>query len=219
VLSVGCRAVTSNRQGEGPRGNAQFIRTQLEAGNRDIIRARAHRQRGRGSVGFPGLPTSDVTLGQCLLRISIQLIAVAVPVAVDVLVVRIAADTLGSLGHERGAVVVTRGRAVRHSTTELYLQAPNALFASAEAEGEVGTIASDINRIGVQVDLVLNRELAAELRSCRNVRGEAQREDGSQGQSRKALHPCVSPSVSRVSRPSRWHPKGSPASGQCFLAD
>src|SRR5690606_23967542 len=109
-------------------------------------------------------------------------------------------------------------RSTGESTAQINLQAPNALLTGTEREGQVRAVAADVD-IAAEGELVLDGELAAELRSCRNVRGEAQREDGSQGQSRKALHPCVSPSVSRVSRPSRWHPKGSPASGQCFLAD
>src|SRR5690606_41142944 len=103
-------------------------------------------------------------------------------------------------------------------SSDLNLQAPNAFLTGTEREGQIRAVATHVD-VAAEGKLVLDGELAAELRSCRNVRGEAQREDGSQGQSRKALHPCVSPSVSRVRSEERWHPKGSPASGQCFLAD
>src|SRR5690606_5989731 len=171
----------------------------------------------------------DFTVDLRLLKVGVNLDPIVtaarlvVVVAIRILVVlgHIILEDL--VAHQRGATVSELKELgsilLLKSATQVDAQAPDALLTSTEAEGEVSTIALDINGLSSQVDLVLDRELAAELRSCRNVRGEAQREDGSQGQSRKALHPCVSPSVSRVSRPSRWHPKGSPASGQCFLAD
>src|SRR5690606_29350252 len=178
-----------------------------------------------------GIPTvtiqGDIALGLSfafIIELLAELLVIVggnnlVPVAVDIL------EVGGSLGlsllsHESldNIVVISDSRALRKRTPQINLQAPNAFLTGTEREGQIRAVAADVD-IAAEGELVLDGELAAELRSCRNVRGEAQREDGSQGQSRKALHPCVSPSVSRVSRPSRWHPKGSPASGQCFLAD
>src|SRR5690606_15286466 len=142
-------------------------------------------------------------------------------VASRVLVVDLTADP-NYVAHERyrfAFILQQLGRILGHeSAAQVDLQAPNALLTGTEREGQVRAVATDVD-VAAEGKLVLDGELAAENRSCRNVRAEAQREDGRQGKSRKALHPCVPPAVSRVSRPSRWPPKGSPASGQCFLAD
>src|SRR5690606_1630612 len=116
-----------------------------------------------------------------------------VPVAVDILEVGDDIPDLSLLSQESLGifVVISDSRAVRKRTPQINLQAPNAFLTGTEREGQVRAVAADVD-VAAEGELVLDRELAAELRSCRNVRGEAQREDGSQGQSRKALHPCVS---------------------------
>src|SRR5690606_1611379 len=80
-------------------------------------------------------------------------------------------------GHREGNL-----RSTGESTAQINLQAPNAFLTGTEREGQVRAVATHVD-VAAEGKLVLDGELAAELRSCRNVRGEAQREDGSQGQS------------------------------------
>src|SRR5690606_11818343 len=145
------------------------------------------------------------------LRLDLGAIRLLIVVASRVLVVGLSADR-NFVAHERYRherfklafpILMLQlqqlGRILGHeSAAQVDLQAPNALLTGTEREGQVRAVATDVD-VAAESELVLDGELTAELRSCRNASGEAQREDGSQGQSRKALHPCVYPSVSRVS--------------------